>query len=176
MQKLSQHWKCTGNFTVVNSTPTMLNYTIHNIPQSRVYLSTSWLFSFFSCICFSSFFFWLSVSSWICDSRQMTCKQSDTVVHDIAIKPASDYQLIRRVRLSWRCRGSWRDLRLPTGALRLADYLGRARSDWQLKIGNLQDSYGSGVKKTNPTTPLPDHCMNKKCASCDQIVNVRPIL
>ena len=52
------------------------------------------------------------------------------------IKPASDYKLIRRFRLSRRCRSSCRDFRLATGTLRLADYLGRARSDWQLIIGH----------------------------------------
>ena len=37
------------------------------------------------------------------------------------VKPASDYKLIPRFRLSRRCRGSCRDFRLPTGTLRLAD-------------------------------------------------------
>ena len=61
-------------------------------------------------------------------------------------KPASDYQLIRRVCLSRRCRGSWREFRLPTGMLRLADYLERARSDWQLNqqsTSKLQSSYNA---------------------------------
>ena len=50
------------------------------------------------------------------------------------VKPASDYQLKPRVRLPRRCRGSCRDFRLPTGTLRLADYLGRTRSDSGLEI------------------------------------------
>ena len=37
------------------------------------------------------------------------------------LKPASDYKLIRRFRLSRRCRSSCRDFRLATGTLRLAD-------------------------------------------------------
>ena len=52
------------------------------------------------------------------------------------LKPASDYKLIRRFRLSRRCRSRCRDFRLATGTLRLADYLGRARSDRQLIIGD----------------------------------------
>ena len=47
----------------------------------------------------------------------------------VIVKPASDYKLIRRFRLSRRCRGSCLNFRLPTGTLRLADYLGRARPD-----------------------------------------------
>ena len=46
-----------------------------------------------------------------------------------SLKPASDYKLIRRFRLSRRCHSSCRDFRLATGTLRLADYLRRARSD-----------------------------------------------
>ena len=56
--------------------------------------------------------------------------------HNPSLKPASDYKLIRRFRLSRRCRSSCRDFRLATGTLRLADYLGRARSDRQLIIGD----------------------------------------
>ena len=48
---------------------------------------------------------------------------------EYSVKPASDYKLIRRFRLSRRCRSSCRDFRLATGTLRLADYLRRARSD-----------------------------------------------
>ena len=89
--------------------------------------------------------------------------------YEPGLKPASDYKLIRRFRLSRQCRGSCLDFRLPTGTLRLADYLGRARSDWQLIIGDPSANY-------NPTTPFPDYCMTKKCASCDKIVIFWPIL
>ena len=63
------------------------------------------------------------------------------------LKPASYYKLIQRFRLSRRChdavttlsrrcRSSCRDFRLATGTLRLVDYLRRARSDYQLIIGD----------------------------------------
>ena len=49
--------------------------------------------------------------------------------HLTLLKPASDYKLLRRFRLSRRCCGSCRDFRLTPGMLRLADHLERTCSD-----------------------------------------------
>ena len=82
--------------------------------------------------------------------NQRTCKVSTIIVCELCrhfislfyyntskqLKPASDYKLIRRFRLSRRCRSSCRDFRLAIGTLRLADYLRCVRSDWQLIIGD----------------------------------------
>ena len=83
---------------------------------------------------------------------------------------------LRRVCLSRRCRGFCHDSRLLTG------YAQTSRLFWTCALRLTTESairplaIKAVARKTNPTTPLPDHCMTKKCASCDIIVNFRLIL
>ena len=74
----------------------------------------------------------IRVSTRVIDTEQSTeytCVCTFLISMHGYVKPASDYKLIRRFRLSRRCRSSCRDFRLATGMLRLSDYLRRARSD-----------------------------------------------
>lgn len=57
------------------------------VHMTKVYLSTSWLFSSLIRTCFSALVFWLSVSSWMRDSRQTTWQQI-TIRSSLSNKPS----------------------------------------------------------------------------------------